>query len=263
MNVLEKLEAVRPFTDQEAWKLFRLAAIGEAVGWSLLISGVLFKHFVTPGNNAPVQVVGQIHGTLFLIYIAAVVALYSSLSWSRRRTIIAGLMSVPPYGSLVFEQWAAYQRQREALKTYREVVVRAIISKGNKKGDELLAIQPKDTTLWYLPGGLVQAGETTEQALQRLVLEQTGITPTIGWLIYLLQYRRKSTERLELFFVINNASDYREQQLKVRLGHSKELDDIGYLKPREHADLRPTFLQDESITDTARQKNRPVKSIIG
>jgi 8-oxo-dGTP pyrophosphatase MutT (NUDIX family) len=124
-----------------------------------------------------------------------------------------------------------------------------------------LAIQPKDTTLWYLPGGLVQAGETAEQALERLLLAQTGIAPRIGHLAYVWQYRHKTTERLELFFVIGNTSAYREPHQKTRLSDSKELDDIGYLQPTGNRELRPAFLQRESIAQASSEKGAPVKFV--
>jgi integral membrane protein len=226
------------------------------VGWSLLISGILIQHFFTPSSNIPVLIAGQLHGTIFLIYLVAVILLYSSLRWSRKRTLIAGLASIPPYGSLVFEQWAAYKRRGEALKTYREVVAYALIIKGTT----VLALQSKDSAYWQLPGGLVQAKQTVEQGLQRLVRAQTGVAPVLGRLAYLRQSRSKSTERLELFFVISNYSDYREQALK-KLQTSKEIDDIRFIKPAGNRGLRPAFLQREPITALSKKQAGEVKFI--
>lgn len=112
----ERYQRFRPFKEDEAWLLFKLAAYGETAGWTILISGLLIKHSLTPGSSIPVLIAGQIHGTLFLIYIAACIILAPSLGWSLRRTAAAGLFSVPPYGSLVFELWAAYKRQGRSLK---------------------------------------------------------------------------------------------------------------------------------------------------
>ena len=122
-RVLSGYRAFKPFKDEEAWLLFKLAAFGEAVGWSLLISGLLIKHFWTPKSNIPVLLAGQTHGILFLIYIAASLVLAPSLSWSARRTIGAGLCSVPPYGSLIFELWAAHKRQISTVKKLSSLVV--------------------------------------------------------------------------------------------------------------------------------------------
>jgi integral membrane protein len=127
ISVLRKFEIARPFTDDEAWLLFRIAAIGEACGWTLLLLGILCKKFITPGNNIPVQITGQLHGTIFIIYIVAALGLYPSLGWSRKRAIIAGLMSVPPYGSLLFEQWAARQRYTSEIRSYSRILVYVIL----------------------------------------------------------------------------------------------------------------------------------------
>jgi len=114
--MLKKFESSRLFTDREAWFLFRLAAFGEAVGWTLLLIGLGLKQFVVHGSDVPVKITGQFHGTLFLLYLVASIILYPSLGWRRRWAVLAVAVSVPPYGSLVFEQVAAYLRHRKQLK---------------------------------------------------------------------------------------------------------------------------------------------------
>lgn len=113
---IESYKSFRPFTDGEAWVLFKAAAIGEAIGWSLLIFGILFERYFAPGNDFSIPLTGSIHGTLFLIYIAATVVLGPSQGWNLKKIILAGIASVPPYGTLVFEQWAAHRRRSEGLK---------------------------------------------------------------------------------------------------------------------------------------------------
>ncbi|HET9721627.1 MAG TPA: DUF3817 domain-containing protein [Candidatus Saccharimonadales bacterium] len=111
-KLIKKYEGFKPFTENEAWALFRLSAIGETVGWTLLIAGILIGRYLTPGNGIAVQIAGHIHGTLFLIYIAAVIVCGPSQGWSRRRILVAAVASVPLYGSLVFEQVVAHMRLR-------------------------------------------------------------------------------------------------------------------------------------------------------
>jgi integral membrane protein len=252
----QKIENARVFTDTEAWNLFRLAAFGEAFGWTLLISSLVFKHYVTPGNNIPIDIAGQIHGTLFLIYIAAVVVLHLSLRWSPRRTLIAGLVSVPPYGTLIFEQWAARRRHSEVFKTYRQLVVRAIIL---QKG-EVLALQPQDSGFWYLPGGLV-AEESAEAALKRLVTEQTGIPPTVGNLLYVWQHGQSQTQQMELFFMIVNAKDYQKMNAAAVKKGSSDLDELGFITPSQRSELRPQFLQTVTLPKSSTTVAMPVKFI--
>ncbi len=97
--------------------LFRLAAVAEAVGWTLLITGILVERYT--GNSTAVYIAGRVHGMLFFGYLAACLVLYPSLSWSRWRGLVALAFSVPPYGSLVFERYVAWRRVRNGFKTYR------------------------------------------------------------------------------------------------------------------------------------------------
>lgn len=106
----------QPFTEAQAWTLFKIAAIAEAVGWTLLIGGILLRDYVLAGNGIPVTIAGRIHGMLFVAYILAVIALAPSLGWSWFRTLVAAAFSVPPYGSLVYEFWSAGQRKVHHLK---------------------------------------------------------------------------------------------------------------------------------------------------
>jgi integral membrane protein len=127
-RVLKKFEKLQPFSDHEAWTLFRLAAIGEAGGWTLLITGIGLKQYALHGNNLPVLIAGQIHGTIFIIYIVAALGLYPSLGWSRGKAFVAGLASVPPYGSIIFEQWAAHRRNRNDMLVYRRCIAYAALA---------------------------------------------------------------------------------------------------------------------------------------
>ncbi len=113
----------KPFTEKEAWMLFRIAAISEAVGWTLLIIGVLCRNLPVSWNEIPVQYAGHIHGILFLVYLVAVIVLSPSLGWSWFRIIIAGACSVPPYGSLAYEQWSAQHRNWQSFKVLRKTVL--------------------------------------------------------------------------------------------------------------------------------------------
>ena len=121
VSLLKKFESNTIFTENEAWSLFRLSAIGEACGWSLLITGILLRHFLD--TNDPVLVAGQVHGLLFFCYATAALGLYPNLGWSRKRAFVALMASIPPYGSLLFEQWASYKRGACELKAYSRSIL--------------------------------------------------------------------------------------------------------------------------------------------
>jgi integral membrane protein len=117
-SLLIKFENNRTFTEGESWMLFRLTAIAEACGWTLLITGIALERYVLHGNTIPVLIAGQFHGVLFLSYALSSVGLYPTLRWSRKRAFIALLASIPPYGSLIFEWWARSSYQRDRFNAY-------------------------------------------------------------------------------------------------------------------------------------------------
>jgi len=112
----QRFENNAVFSESESWMLFRIAAIAEACGWTILITGILIEKYIIPGNNVSVLLAGRIHGLLFILYALAAIGLYPNLKWSRKKAFIALLASVPPYGSLLFEQWASYIRNNSEIK---------------------------------------------------------------------------------------------------------------------------------------------------
>lgn len=125
IHPLSYYQRFKPFTESQAWTLFKIAAIAEAIGWTLLIGGILLRDHVLAGNGIPVTIAGRIHGMMFAAYIIAVLALAPSLGWSWFRTLVAGAFSIPPYGSLVYEMWSAGQRK---IRHLRQLVVSASMS---------------------------------------------------------------------------------------------------------------------------------------
>jgi integral membrane protein len=242
------------FSEREAWNIFRLAAISEAIGWTLLITGILLKQYAFHGNNAPVDIAGQIHGTIFLAYLGAVIAVFGSLRWSKRKLLIAALASIPPYGTLVFEQWAAHKRRQQIAKDNRQIIVRAIIVTGKK----LLIVQPRDANFWCLPGGKVLENEDSEAALVRILTTQTGIIPQLQGLRYMYQYKHKGAERIEFFFIIANSKEYELLDIQQLRQGTKEYDEIMYVNPAITADLRPLFLQKNDFMKQVTAKDAAV-----
>ncbi|MDB5178840.1 MAG: hypothetical protein JWN01_783 [Patescibacteria group bacterium] len=166
----------------------------------MLIYGILAEHYRLWGSGAALPLGGSIHGTLYIAYVIIVLATYSSLGWTRGRAIFGIMVSVVPYGTLVFEMWAAKKRQKIQLQSYRLVRVRAIIP----QHDKILAVQPSSSPEWTLPGGAVLQGETAFEALRRILRETTGVVPEVTerpWL-------HEPDGQMELLFPIHNAKMY-------------------------------------------------------
>lgn len=125
---IQRFERARPFTESEAWLLFRIAAVAEACGWTLLIIGILINPHVSPHTSTALILAGRTHGMLFVIYCLASLGLYPSLGWSRWRALFALAFSVPPYGTLVFERWASATRHNSGFRTYRQFLLYNVIA---------------------------------------------------------------------------------------------------------------------------------------
>lgn len=84
---------------------FRAVAVAEALSWTGLLIGMVFKYLVV-GDDIGVKIFGPIHGGLFLLYLAVTMLVRRPLHWSPAVTVVALIASVPPLGTLAFERWA-------------------------------------------------------------------------------------------------------------------------------------------------------------
>lgn len=84
---------------------FRIVAIAEALSWTGLLIGMLFK-YVLSDNELGVQIFGPIHGGVFVLYVLSVVFVRGPLRWSWMTTLLALAASIPPLFTWFFEVWA-------------------------------------------------------------------------------------------------------------------------------------------------------------
>jgi len=101
------------FTDKEAWWIYRLAAILEATGWTLLITAIIYRRLGLPEYESVISVAGRMHGLFFVAYFFAVVATARSMQWGIWRFSIAILAGIPPFTSLIFEQAMSWHRKKQ------------------------------------------------------------------------------------------------------------------------------------------------------
>jgi integral membrane protein len=92
---------------------FRLLATAEAVSWAGLLIGMLFK-YVVASNEIGVKVFGPIHGVIFIGYVLVTLMVRETVRWDGRTTVLALLASIPPFGTVIFERWAARTGRLEA-----------------------------------------------------------------------------------------------------------------------------------------------------
>lgn len=129
----------------------------------------------------------------------------------------------------------------------RRVAVRAIIEKDGK----LLLVKLKDyesslgeKTYWCTVGGGVDPGEDLHSAIIREVVEETGITPEVGRLLFVQQFAEPADrEHLEFFFQVTNSDDFSDVDLSSTTHGETEIATIDFVDPKE-AHVLPKFLRE-------------------
>ena len=86
-------------------RLFRWAAVAEAVTWALLLSGMFLK-YVTRTTELGVQVFGMVHGVVFLAYGLATLLVAVDQRWTWRLVVGGLVCAVPPFATMPFERYA-------------------------------------------------------------------------------------------------------------------------------------------------------------
>ncbi|GAC1499410.1 MAG: hypothetical protein NVS1B10_02100 [Candidatus Saccharimonadales bacterium] len=240
------------FTEDEAWNLFRFAAFAEAAGWAMLILGIALKQYILDGNDIPVKFAGQIHGSLFIFYIIIVFLVYKKLNWKSKKLIIAAFASVPPFGSLIFEQYTAIRRNYKLSKKHKRIMVYGLIENKNK----ILVVQSIDSNKWRLPGGEILLGETTIDAISRIMLEVSGISIQISGLAYIQELHKDKLSTAEFYFVISNKEEFANMGTDKIRQTSNDYDEVKFVEPETCINLVPDFLKRYKIT--AKCQSKPI-----
>ena len=109
---------------------------------------------------------------------------------------------------------------------------------------------------WGTFGGGLDIGESLAQGLHREMIEETGIAPKIGKLLFIQQFEDEEKEYLEFFFNIENIEDYEVVDLEATSHGILELTTWAYVDPKE-AHVLPAFLSSVDI-EKAIHSDQPV-----
>lgn len=130
----------------------------------------------------------------------------------------------------------------------RRIGVRGIAYKDGK----LLSVLHKDhegnpADFWAIPGGGLDPNESVEQCVAREMVEETGIAPKIGRLLFMQQFlfthhTGQIREQFELFFHLENPEDYETVDLAATTHGAYELAEIAWIDPKA-TNILPAFLQ--------------------
>lgn len=88
-------------------KRFRFVAILEAFTWAGLLIGMAVKYVPENGNEIGVKIFGPIHGGVFVLFVLIALVTMRALEWTWQTALLALISSIPPFGTAIFEVWAA------------------------------------------------------------------------------------------------------------------------------------------------------------
>ena len=136
----------------------------------------------------------------------------------------------------------------------RRVTVRAIVLHQGK----LLCVRQKhydgniitEADVWCLPGGGLELDETITDGVRREMVEETGVEPVLGNLLYVQQFKYDGIESLEFFFEAINAKDYLEVDLSKTTHGEIEIAEVAFVDPKT-TKILPEFLMTEDLPAAA------------
>jgi ADP-ribose pyrophosphatase YjhB (NUDIX family) len=103
--------------------------------------------------------------------------------------------------------------------------------------------------IWMLPGGAIEANETSREAAAREVLEETGLTVQIGRLLWHIEeVSEPRGQRFVNFFLARVTAGSARLGTDPELGEAQVLEDIGFFSRAEAGALDalyPEALRDE------------------
>ena len=129
----------------------------------------------------------------------------------------------------------------------RRINVRGIIFKDGKLFVQRLKKNGVEYDYWCTPGGGLDDGEDLLAGLKREMIEETGVTPVIGKLLFIQQFHDGEKEQLEFFFHIENADDYETLDLDATSHGHLEVAEHAFVDPKTNHIL-PQDIQEIDIT---------------
>ena len=113
------------------------------------------------------------------------------------------------------------------------IKVRGVITHDSK----LLIVKHLGTGFMALPGGHLEFGEDVISCLKRELIEELGVEPEVGRLLYISTYM-DNNEYVEFFFEVKNGKDYIDIDGLERT-HAHELAEILWVSSDSNIEILP------------------------
>ena len=124
----------------------------------------------------------------------------------------------------------------------RRVCVRGVIYRDGELFAQRLKKTDKENDFWCTPGGGLDLGESLHEGLRREMIEETGVEPRIGKLLFIQQFGDEHEEQLEFFFLIENTEDYEVIDLANTTHGEIEIEEFGFIDSAT-TNILPAYLQ--------------------
>ena len=116
-----------------------------------------------------------------------------------------------------------------------EVRCRAVIINEGK----LLTVRHTGKNFLALPGGHLEFGEGPKECVHREVVEELGIVPVVGRVMYINTFvDGDSKQSIEFFFEIKNSAEYVDLENTHR-SHAHEIDQYVWVSPGDDVLIKP------------------------
>ena len=138
----------------------------------------------------------------------------------------------------------------------RRINVRAIIYKNGKIFGVRQNNAQGPSVHWAVPGGGLDPMESVVDGVRREIIEETGVEPEIGDLLFIQQFKSRREgfdEEMELFFHVKNVDDFDDIDLKKTTHGVTEIAEYGFIDPKNEPIL-PKLLSEVDIKESIQSR---------
>ena len=113
------------------------------------------------------------------------------------------------------------------------------------EGKLLVVKHPHNTNFAALPGGHLEWGENIKECLCREIVEELGVSPEIGRLLYINNFMDgKNIQSIEFFFEVLNSQDYKNIEDFERT-HAYEIAEMCWVETSTQIKILPKSLGED------------------